>query len=264
METVIFDLKGPFAHFRAYDTTRRNMTYSFPPKTAVIGLIAGILGLPRNTYWENSPLKDAKISLKILNPIWRSSITTNYLQLKYPLSLAKGIKIFMAKDPFEINSKEKQRGFNAPIRLNILRNVNYRIFFQSENDTLMGDITRRLQAKKYCFPPYLGHANMLAEIQFIGKKEIKNLEKGLHEVHSIVPVSSLDQSQINLDTLGYSVLFNVPNKLSLSDKKTVYLSEVKNLILNETAEKHNVRTYFKANKVKEVSIKDTSYKIIFW
>lgn len=263
MEVVVFDVKGPFAHFRAYDTTRRNMTYPFPPKTSIVGLIAGILGLPRNDYWKNNSLKDASISIQLLNPIWRSKITVNYLQLKYPISLSAGVKIYMAKDPLEIKSKD-QRGFNAPVSLNILRNVKYRIFFYSEDNELRDELIRRLEENRYCYPPYLGHANMLAQILYVGKLELISLDQGIHEVVSIIPVSSLDQTKISLDSLGYSILFNVPCKLSLSEENYVYLSESQHLILNEPSDDQGLKACFKDNEVKEVVFEGKSSKIVFW
>ncbi|MEW6070945.1 MAG: CRISPR-associated protein Cas5, partial [Candidatus Thermoplasmatota archaeon] len=45
MEPLVFTIKGQFAHWRKWFTTTSPLTYSFPPRTAVIGLIGAILGV---------------------------------------------------------------------------------------------------------------------------------------------------------------------------------------------------------------------------
>ncbi|MHA1221888.1 MAG: type I-B CRISPR-associated protein Cas5b [Candidatus Heimdallarchaeaceae archaeon] len=252
METLVFDIYGEFAHFRSYDTTRENMSYPFPPRTAIIGLIGGILGLERNTYWVDSPIKDANIAIQILSPIWRSSIRVNYLHTKYPIVLPSSIKILMAKDPFDVN-KKGSRGFNAPVNINILRSVKYRIFFSSKDEDLMKQLLNRLINRKYCFPPYLGHANMLAEINFIGKVNATLLEKGEYEVHSLIPVSALDTLSLSLDDLGFTIIFNVPIALGFENGR-LFLKKSDHIILNSMFEERKLICYFKANKLFQTKI----------
>ncbi|UJG44404.1 MAG: type I-B CRISPR-associated protein Cas5b [Candidatus Heimdallarchaeum endolithica] len=229
-ELITFDILGEFAHFRAFDTTRENISYPFPPRTAVIGLIAGIMGLPRNEYWENHPLSSAKIAIQILNPIWRTKIKVNYLQTKYPMSLASGIKIILAKDPYEVKSKD-QRGFSAPVNLNMLRNVAYRIFFTSEDEKLMEKLYNRLKEHKYCYPPYLGHANLLAEIKLKGKYAYKPLDEGIYDLDTIVPVQAVNEKIMKIEDLGYSILFNIPVSLSYKNDRIV-LKKAEHVIFN--------------------------------
>jgi CRISPR-associated protein, Cas5h family len=59
-KVLVFDIKGPMAHFRKYYTNSSSLSYLFPPRTVVVGLIAGLLGLPserhtkekRDIYYE--------------------------------------------------------------------------------------------------------------------------------------------------------------------------------------------------------------------
>lgn len=263
MEVIIFDIKGSFAHFRAYDTTRENMSYPFPPKTAVIGLIAGILGYQRNIYWRESPLKEALISIQILNPIIRSKFRVNYLQQRNTITLSNDIKLLIAKDPYEVKSKD-QRGYYAPVNLNVLRNVKYRIFFHCADEAIMNELELRLKENKYCYPPYLGHANMLAEIIFVGRNLLANLESGIYNVDTIIPVSALDVERIDLDSLGFSILFNIPSKLGVTKNNLLYLVGSKNLILNENYNKEGLKAHFKTDMVKETKIFEKTQKIVLW
>ena len=47
---LIFDIKGPMAHFRKFYTNSSSLSYLFPPRTVVAGIIAGILGLPSERF----------------------------------------------------------------------------------------------------------------------------------------------------------------------------------------------------------------------
>ncbi|MHA1222749.1 MAG: type I-B CRISPR-associated protein Cas5b [Candidatus Heimdallarchaeaceae archaeon] len=261
METLVFDIKGEFAHFRAYDTTRENMTYPFPPRTAILGLIGGMLGFERNKYWVNSSLKDSSVALQILSPIWRSSIKINYLHTKYPIILPSSIKILMAKDPFAVTNKES-RGFNAPVNLNVLRSVAYRIFFHSHDESLMDELHMRLKTRRYCYPPYLGHANMLAEINFIDKIPVKPMEKGEYEVRSLIPVSAIDTYLFSLDELGFTIIFNVPMALGYEHGR-LYLKKSEHIILNTNLEEEVLKCHFKEKKVYQAEIQGETYNFTF-
>ncbi|MHA1204183.1 MAG: type I-B CRISPR-associated protein Cas5b [Candidatus Heimdallarchaeaceae archaeon] len=258
-KAIVFDILGQFAHFRAFDTTRENISYPFPPRTAIIGVIAGIMGYPRNEYWENNPLSTAKISIQILNPIWRSKIRVNYLQTKYTMTLYSKLKIIMPQDPFEVKTKG-QRGFYAPVNLNILRNVAYRIFFQCEDENVMKELQLRLKNHQYCYPPYLGHANMLAEVRFVGSFNLKKLESGIYEVDSVLPVKALDNEVLNMEDLGYSILFNVPVSLSYKNKKLV-LKKTEHLIFKTKNEK--IKAACKTDSIHSLEIDGEKLNIAF-
>ena len=51
MDLLVFDISGKFAHFRKYYTNSSSLTYLVPPRTSIYGLIAGILGLERDSYY---------------------------------------------------------------------------------------------------------------------------------------------------------------------------------------------------------------------
>ena len=256
---IIFDILGQFAHFRAFDTTRENISYPFPPRTAVIGLIAGIMGLPRNEYWENHSLSSAKIAIQLLNPIWRTKIRVNYLQTKYPMTLKSGLRIILAKDPYEVRSKE-QRGFSAPVNLNMLRNVAYRIFFTSDQEKLINELYKKLKNHKYCYPPYLGHANLLAEIKLKGRFSFQSLEEGVYDIDSIVPITALNEKIVKAEDLGYSILFNVPVSLSYKNNKIV-LKRTEHILFNSKNEKIKVSCH--SNKAHVVTMDEKNVYFSF-
>ena len=49
-----FDVTADFAHFRKVGNNSAKPSYRIPPRTTVAGLLAGILGMPRDSYYDLS------------------------------------------------------------------------------------------------------------------------------------------------------------------------------------------------------------------
>jgi len=261
MELIVFDIRGTFAHFRAYDTTRENITYPFPPRTAILGLIAGMMGKERNSYWGDHPLNNSSISIQLLSPIYRTKIRVNYVQTRNPMIIHKKLKIILPKDPFEVKSKD-QRGYHSQVNLNVLRDVAYRIYFSNEDNEIFEELEWRLKEKRYCYPPYLGHANMLAEVNYVATIEAKPMSGGIYHVDTIFPVNSVDNKNFNFDDFGYTVLFNVPYELGF-DNGQLYLKKAIHLVVNPATETEKLKAYFKENKVYNARVQGKDYNIVF-
>ena len=48
-ECLSFTVEGPWAHFRRIDATTEKLTYRVMPRTTVAGLLAAVLGEPRDS-----------------------------------------------------------------------------------------------------------------------------------------------------------------------------------------------------------------------
>ena len=79
---LAFDLTGPMAHFRKYFTNSSSLSYEFPPRTTVIGIVAGILGLERDSYYEDFGMRKCRIAVKIKEPTRSIQRTVNYISVK--------------------------------------------------------------------------------------------------------------------------------------------------------------------------------------
>lgn len=69
MKVVAFDIWGDYGHFRRFFTTSSPLTYSFPPPTAVRGIVGAILGLDKDAYLESTA--DLYVGVRILMPVRR-------------------------------------------------------------------------------------------------------------------------------------------------------------------------------------------------
>lgn len=81
-DTILkLELKGRLAHFRKFYTNASSLTYSIPPRTSVCGLVASVLKIPRDSYYDL--LNSANLGVAIALPpdagFRRQFFTMNYL-----------------------------------------------------------------------------------------------------------------------------------------------------------------------------------------
>jgi CRISPR-associated protein, Cas5h family len=69
---IVFDVWGDYAHFRKNYSTSSPLTYSFPPRTALSGLIGAVVGLDKAEYFRHFCKVDANIGCRILAPVKKS------------------------------------------------------------------------------------------------------------------------------------------------------------------------------------------------
>ncbi|MBU0711191.1 CRISPR-associated protein Cas5 [bacterium] len=89
---IFFKLCGKFAHFRKFYTNSSSLSYLVPPRTVVIGLLASILKIPRDEYYEIFSEDRCKISVSV-SPgieIRKQTQSMNYFHTKYFDLIAKG------------------------------------------------------------------------------------------------------------------------------------------------------------------------------
>ena len=184
MKLLVFDLHGGFAYFKSPEGSRSNYSFPFPPKTALVGLMAGIMGEVRNAYWENPSYRDMKIGVQILKTPRTMGIKMNYWRSKTTVNVKKVGNFILP------GSDAKSRGYTTQVKFDFLQNVEYRIYVSCEQE-LWDKLSKRIKERRYVFPPYLGHANLLAEIEFVGVVDAEEITEG--DFVSTVPVSALDK-----------------------------------------------------------------------
>lgn len=196
MRVLIFDLIGKMAHFRKYYTNSSSLSYYFPPRTTINGLIAGIIGLKRDTYYELFSKEKAFVGVaikskirkifQVVNYIWAESITQ--------LNLSKGQH---TQIPVEIV---------LPEDLNSL--IRYRIFFFHTNNEVLNQVYEMVKNNRVVYPPYLGISEFLAKLEFI------DFVEPIIEKTKDVKLTSI----LNLDYLIDGELIKTGDKLYIKER----------------------------------------------
>lgn len=82
MKIISFYLKGKMAHFRRYYSNSSSLTYSIPPRTTIIGIIAGLLGWERDTYYDAFSRENCNIAVSSITPIKKCVHKLNLLKVE--------------------------------------------------------------------------------------------------------------------------------------------------------------------------------------
>lgn len=82
MQILTFDLVGKMAHFRKYYANNTAMSFSVPPRTTLMGLLAAILGLPRDSYYEQLGSEHLRLGVGLRTPIKKGFHRLNLLKVE--------------------------------------------------------------------------------------------------------------------------------------------------------------------------------------
>ncbi|WPR77956.1 CRISPR-associated protein Cas5 [Algoriphagus sp. NG3] len=81
MEVLSLDIEGKFAHFRKFHGNNTAMSYSIPPRTTIIGILAAIMGEPKDSYYVSFRHENLKIGIRVLSDLKKSFHRLNYLKI---------------------------------------------------------------------------------------------------------------------------------------------------------------------------------------
>ena len=87
LSVIAFDIKGKMAHFRKYYSNSSCLSYFIPPRTTIIGIIAGLLGRPRDEYYEEFSLEQCNIGIAVLSSLKKIIYKVNYLHVESRMTL---------------------------------------------------------------------------------------------------------------------------------------------------------------------------------
>lgn len=166
MEILSFDISGKFAHFRKYYANNTAMSYALPPRTTIMGMLAAILGLPRDSYYETLNTQKIRLGIRIVNPIKKSFHRVNLLKIESHSDF-RGKK-GRVQIPTELVS-------GIDIRKD---SVVYRIYvsFFSEGKEVFEDLRLCLEKRRQVYNLTLGSANYSASVNNFKQYTIEEKE----------------------------------------------------------------------------------------
>ena len=147
---ISFKLCGKFAHFRKFYTNSSSLSYLVPPRTVVIGLLASILKIPRDEYYEIFTEEKCKISVSVSFgiKIRKQTQSVNYLHTEY-------FKLITTRE----SGKKPQ---HSQCKLELLMapedgNIEYWIYvgYHSDND-MFTKLEQHLATNDFGYGLYLG------------------------------------------------------------------------------------------------------------
>jgi CRISPR-associated protein Cas5h len=168
---LVFDIWGDYAHFRRIETTTSPLTYPIPTGTALSGLISAIIGLEKDSYYEQFSPESVQLAIRILNPINKIRINLNLIDTK------RGFFLW--------DIKENPRTL---LPFEFLKQPKYRIYFWTRHGELYQELKRHLAKHQSFYTPYLGISELIANFEYVGEFYVNKVKKAEKkgEVHTVV------------------------------------------------------------------------------
>lgn len=187
MEILQLDVGGKLAHFRKYYANNTAMSFSIPPRTTVMGMLAAILGRERDSYYEELASERIRISVRVMTPIKKTFHRLNFLSIK-------------SKSDFDGSGGRIQTPFEVVSGYDISKDmVVYRLYVScsDEGKDTFEELKGKVLQKKQHFALTFGTANFTASlmgVRLFAANEIQEIEANeLIMIHSAVPSDAVER-----------------------------------------------------------------------
>lgn len=175
---LTFDVWADYAHFRKFYTTTSPLTFSFPTRTALCGLIGAIVGLEKkgNEYLKYFSFNEAFIGVRIINPVKKVMIAQNLIHTKD--ARGPGMNLITQR---------------TQIRFEFLKSPKYRIYFAyAGNKEILKKLKQYLFEHKSVYTPVLGLSENIADFKFIGEFEFEIKHSNEYvPIQTVVPLGQV-------------------------------------------------------------------------
>jgi CRISPR-associated protein Cas5h len=139
---LVFDWVGTMAHFRKFYTNSSSLSYSLPPRTTLMGLIAALLGRDRDTYYEELGMGQAYLGVALKTPVRSVMQTVNYL--------------FTKNEGWDGSQGHTQIPVEFILPRPPERFLRYRVYFAHADPERVEELAEQLVRGEYAYPPCLG------------------------------------------------------------------------------------------------------------
>ena len=208
---LVFDVAAELAMFRKSYTTTSQVSYPFPPPTAIAGLLAAVTGIGHDAgngcknaaYWRE--MAGTRVALGLRNPVRWLSTTVNLIKYKNP---------------------NGNMGEHIQSKHQLVKKPHYRIYVSGGG--MYAEIKRRLEKREFIFTPYLGVAYALADIKYLGEFDEEEIADQESFVNTVIPLYEGVQPDIKKCGAVHReiVPFRLDEHRQLKDTVTVIYPEI--------------------------------------
>lgn len=177
-----FTVRGPWGHFRRIEGNIVKQTYRIIPRTTVAGLLAGILGIERDGYYNLFAPGQSAIAIEPVNEIRTINMPMNTLSTadgNLQSLNGRGKLSVKLPDPTTLRQQHNYEVLVEPA---------YRIDLTLEDEARYRELQKTLEAGKSYYVPSLGLSEYLAQIDYHGEFDVEPGPRGDQvKVDSAVP-----------------------------------------------------------------------------
>jgi CRISPR-associated protein Cas5h len=180
-------VRADWGHFRRIDRTVTKQTYRLPPRTTVAGMLAAIVGSPRDSYYETF---GSDVSAIAVEPVGTTrTVTEPMLGLStnpdehFESAGGTGQKTVQIRYPDSTLNRQLHS-------YELLVNPAYRIDVAVEDEAFYRALADRLAKGTTHYPLSMGLSEYLAWIEFHGEFTVEPRDGEIVEVDSAIPAGT--------------------------------------------------------------------------
>lgn len=203
MEILSFEITGKMAHFRKYYANNTAFSFSIPPRTTLMGIVAAAMGWPKDSYYEDLASDKIQFGVGVLSPLKKSFHRLNFLSIKSIGDMSKKMSSDLRGEGGRI-----QTPFEVITPLEIRKSdVKYKIYLKATDNGK--DIFEKLKNHFINEDPVynisLGTANFMAQISNVKLYEQDQVKQKTENdyvmLHSAIPVDMVEDLKFEKDNL---------------------------------------------------------------
>ncbi len=204
MEILCFKIKGKLAHFRKYYANNTAFSFTIPPRTTLMGIVAASIGWSRDSYYKKLSSENIRFGIRVLAPLKKSFHRLNLLSIKSTGDLSK-----KWSSDFRGEGGRIQTPFEIVSGLYISSDdVKYQVFIKAEPSGIntFNELINHFRELKQVFSVTLGTANFTAniyDVEIINKESLNYLkEEDFLLIHSAIPIQIVKELQFEKEEYG--------------------------------------------------------------
>jgi len=178
-----FTVRGPWAHFRRVEGNIVKQTYRVIPRTTAAGLVAAVIGLQRDDYYDLFTPDESAMALSPVTALRTMNVPQNTLStadghIKEVPPRSRTLKIGLP-DP---SAPRQQHNYE------LLVDPAYRIDLWLSDQEMYNTLRDRLESGESYYVPSLGLSEHLCSIDYHGEAEVEHVPDGTNvEIDSAIP-----------------------------------------------------------------------------
>lgn len=188
METLpiyIFRISGKYAHFRRPYTNVSSLSYPFPPRPTIAGLLGAILGVQKDEVADTFNEKNLKVAVAVEKQVKTVTHVTNFRQdgvggIDY--SIKKPRKGWQPKELKNLPPYNEA----TQIPMELLRNPSFLIYVHLDDNSMFSELGSRLKTHRFVYTPCLGLSEFLASVEYVADGNAIKMETGEYDVKSVI------------------------------------------------------------------------------
>ncbi|MFC6989094.1 type I-B CRISPR-associated protein Cas5b [Haloplanus sp. GCM10025708] len=175
-------VRGPWGHFRRVEGNVVKQTYRIIPRTTVAGLLAAVLGIERDGYYQLFGLERSAVAIEPVREIRTLNMPVNALS-----TAAENLRSLNGRGKLSVKLPDPT-DLRQQHNYEVLVDPAYRLDVALADEDRYQRLRELLAAGKSHYVPSLGLSEHLAEIEFHGEFDVTpGPDEGITAVDSAVP-----------------------------------------------------------------------------